>query len=309
MRQTLQEIMTARDTLILLLQNLGFVINLKKLILHPVKQLEFLGLQKNTEEMTVSLRRKTDSDNSAMPGGIPSTQNFNVTFNKVNWPTFVNSQSYIARENSISFFPTRENNKSEKAGELPGVCYSWELSQTKTCLVNREHRTIQWKKNSTTGTSYDHPNRCFHERVGSTLQRNLNRGKSSKCFRIYGCEICNTDFHKKSLNFNCSYSDGQKCYPVVSLENGEHTQSGYFINQQVNLTLSAVSWYHNFSRIFTKQTECPSRLGVSKFQGFLRLETTSKHVSEQNQTIWISKSGPLCIQDVPSTSTIRSMEA
>ena len=55
MRQTLQEIMTARDTLILLLQNLGFVINLKKLILHPVKQLEFLGLQKNTEEMKLFL--------------------------------------------------------------------------------------------------------------------------------------------------------------------------------------------------------------------------------------------------------------
>ena len=74
MRQTLQEIMTARDTLILLLQNLGFVINLKKLILHPVKQLEFLGLQKNTEEMTVSLRRKTDSDNSAMPGMLRLTK-------------------------------------------------------------------------------------------------------------------------------------------------------------------------------------------------------------------------------------------
>ena len=53
MRRTLQEIMTARDTLILLLQNLGFIINLKKLILHPVKQLEFLGLQKNTEEMLI----------------------------------------------------------------------------------------------------------------------------------------------------------------------------------------------------------------------------------------------------------------
>ena len=55
MGRTLQEIMTARDTLIFLLQNLGFVINLKKSILQPVKQLEFLGLQINTEEMTLSL--------------------------------------------------------------------------------------------------------------------------------------------------------------------------------------------------------------------------------------------------------------
>ena len=33
-------------------------------------------------------------------------------------------------------------------------------------------------------------------------------------------------------------------------------------NQQVNLALSAVSWDHNYCRIFTKQIECPSRLGV-----------------------------------------------
>ena len=51
----LQEIMATRDTLIFLLQNFGFVINLKKSILHPGKQLEFLGLQINTEETTLSL--------------------------------------------------------------------------------------------------------------------------------------------------------------------------------------------------------------------------------------------------------------
>ena len=40
-------------SLIFLLQSLGFVINLKKSILQPVKQLKFLGLQINTEEMTL----------------------------------------------------------------------------------------------------------------------------------------------------------------------------------------------------------------------------------------------------------------
>ena len=47
--------MKVRDTLISLLQNLGFDINLKKSILQPVKQFEFLGLQINTEEMTLCL--------------------------------------------------------------------------------------------------------------------------------------------------------------------------------------------------------------------------------------------------------------
>ena len=54
MGRTLQEIMTSRDTLIFLLQNLEFVIDLKMSIFHPVKQLEFLGLQINTEDMALS---------------------------------------------------------------------------------------------------------------------------------------------------------------------------------------------------------------------------------------------------------------
>ena len=58
MGRTLQEIMTAKDTLIFLLQNLGFAIYLQKSILHPVKQLGFLGLQKSTEEMTLSLSKE-----------------------------------------------------------------------------------------------------------------------------------------------------------------------------------------------------------------------------------------------------------
>ena len=72
-----------------------------------------------------------------------------------------------------------------------------------------------------------------------------------------------------------------------------YTQSVDFKNQQVSLVLSAVSWDHNYCRIFTKQTECPSRLGILEFQGSLRLETPSKYVQKHNQTFWISNRGPM----------------
>ena len=132
-------------------------------------------------------------------------------------------------------------------------------------------------------------------------------GTPNKCFRTNGCKICNPDFPKKSLKFNYLYPDGQQNCPIESLENGGYAQSRAFKNQQVNLALSAISWDHNYCTIFTKQVECPSRLGVSECQG-LRLETASEYVSEHNQTFWISNSGPLSIQAVPSTSAICSME-
>ena len=55
MGQTFQKIMTARDTLIFLVQNLGFVISLKNSVLQPLKQLNVLGLQINAEETILPL--------------------------------------------------------------------------------------------------------------------------------------------------------------------------------------------------------------------------------------------------------------
>ena len=60
--------------MIFLLQNLGYVINLKKSILQPVKQLEFLGIQINTEEMTLSVSEEK------MVHNIQQRQNFSVKF-------------------------------------------------------------------------------------------------------------------------------------------------------------------------------------------------------------------------------------
>ena len=58
MAQTLKEILQAKETLIFLLQNLGFVINIKKSQLTPVKEIEFLGLVINSVNMTLAFPRK-----------------------------------------------------------------------------------------------------------------------------------------------------------------------------------------------------------------------------------------------------------
>ena len=56
--RTVPEILMVRDTLIFLLQHLGFVINLKKSVLYPVKQIEFLDIVINTEKITLVFSEK-----------------------------------------------------------------------------------------------------------------------------------------------------------------------------------------------------------------------------------------------------------
>ena len=55
LRKTLEETILSRDTVIYLLQNLGFVINLKKSVLYPTQRIKFLGMITDPVEMAVSL--------------------------------------------------------------------------------------------------------------------------------------------------------------------------------------------------------------------------------------------------------------
>ena len=53
--RTSENIQMYRATVILLLQELGFVINLKKSVMTPSQEMEFLGMVINCKEMIISL--------------------------------------------------------------------------------------------------------------------------------------------------------------------------------------------------------------------------------------------------------------
>lgn len=58
MGKTLREILKSRDTLIFVLQRLGFVINQKKTVLRPNQHLGFLGMLIDTRDMSVFLTQE-----------------------------------------------------------------------------------------------------------------------------------------------------------------------------------------------------------------------------------------------------------
>ena len=55
MYQSIENLLVARNTVIFLLQHLGFEINLKKSVMEPVRTIEYLGLVINSIRMTRSL--------------------------------------------------------------------------------------------------------------------------------------------------------------------------------------------------------------------------------------------------------------
>ena len=55
MARSVQELIFHRDTVIYLLQNLGFVLNLKKSVLEPSQKIEFLGMFLDSMKMEITL--------------------------------------------------------------------------------------------------------------------------------------------------------------------------------------------------------------------------------------------------------------
>ena len=53
--QTTEENLISIDTTIYLLQRVGFILNMEKLILNPVQEIEFLGLTVTSVNTTLSL--------------------------------------------------------------------------------------------------------------------------------------------------------------------------------------------------------------------------------------------------------------
>ena len=53
--RTAENVKMYRDTVILLLEDLGFLINLKKSVMSPSQEMDFPSMVINTKEMTISL--------------------------------------------------------------------------------------------------------------------------------------------------------------------------------------------------------------------------------------------------------------
>ena len=160
--RTLPEILMARGTLIFLL-HLGFVINLRKVVLHPVKQIEFMGLVINTEKMTLALSEKKLKRVSTMSGDFHAAKNFSLKSDRVSWPVVINCPDHFTSTNAVS---TGANISSTQKGSYSGH----------VALVNLAREELHWWMENLelchggkpeTGTPYDHSDRCLNKRLGA----------------------------------------------------------------------------------------------------------------------------------------------
>ena len=175
-----EEIETTRDTLIYFLQHLGFLLNLKKSVLQPCQEIEFLGLI-NSLTLTISLPphkvQKVQEECTKMWQG----PDIDFRVDQTIGPIVVNYPSSYSCAITNSTFTTVTNtcSKIEKIISVESGIDT--LSEGGTALVDDKPSALQWESLHTKPIRPGlDSNRCLKERMGAVCQGVRTGGKWSK---------------------------------------------------------------------------------------------------------------------------------
>ena len=254
--------------------------------------------------------------NSTMSRDVLSICHTNSEFDQVNRDAFVNSTSSATCSDSISVSTRTANFSLERTEKLQRLCQTGETCQSRTSVVDKKSRNLQWQNFNSKRTRYGNSDGCLYDRMGSLLPGYFHRGEvvqggnggPHQCSRIDGSKDSHNDFHKGEIKSCSSSSDRQQDSTGVPVENGRHTKPKVIENQQINLGLSVVKADHNYCRVSSEQAKFQGRLGVEKLNGLLRLETSGGCFPRDLSDIWNTNNRSVCIQAVSSTSMLYGLE-
>ena len=228
MGRTVEEILMSRDTLIFLLQHLGFVINLKKSVLKPSQQIEFLGLKIDTHSMTSALtEEKKEKVILKRQNLLSHPQTTALELTQLIGLMSSTVQADLPARLQIRYLQQQQIESLHQAISYQAEIVLNSLSKTGTPLVGGKIKIKQWKITKAKGTKFSDTNRCIKIRLGSLLQRAVNCGEivrkgelTYKCSGINSNQVCDSNIHKRAIKYSNSLADQQQNCTFISFENG-----------------------------------------------------------------------------------------
>ena len=155
--------------------------------------------------------------------------------------------------------------------------------------MNEKLKTLQWEENSSTGTLYDHSNRCLNKRLGAYCKGVSTGGKWSK--------------EEKHFYINVLELLALKFAILTFTKNLSHLIKDVQVDNKVTLAyLLKVGGIRS-----------PQLLKISKsIWNYLlshQVTITAESLSENNQILRNPNNRSICLQAVSPTSSIHGMEA
>ena len=168
---SIEEISMCRDTVIFLLQHLGFVINWKKSVLTPVQEIEFLGLKINSVNLEISLTEekiqkvKTKCQNLLTE---PATSILELTSviglltSTIQAVLLARLQLLVTSAAANTIFKGKPFISARNSSEPP--------IKSRTTVVDNKSRSLQWPIINSASCTGSYRDRCFNKGLGGNLQ-------------------------------------------------------------------------------------------------------------------------------------------
>ena len=156
--------------------------------------------------------------------------------------------------------------------------------------------------------------RCLKKGVGSIMQRSWRlvvQGRTTASYQCPGTSSNKTSFvgiHQVRINQINSLPNRHQNSNFLSIENGGHTKpnNDNFIKRDLGCFVEKEHSY--FSRIPSQCSKQGCRLGVTKQQGLLGLETVSSNLSKNQVSIWSSPDRSVCITSMSLARKLSFLE-
>ena len=310
----MSEIIMARDTSIFLLKHLGFVISLKKCVLDPVQEIEFLGLIVNSQTMTLPLPKEN----------IVEIKSQCLSFYKASEVSLLDLKKLIGILSSAiqAVLPARLQFCFLQQQQITSVLRHFGEADShgkkRVVMVDQQSRTLQWSIGYTTTDTCPYSDRCIQNKLGGCMSRDQNRGsvvqeRTESTYQSAGAsvhKVCHLDICQNVANVSYTYLGRQNDSLELFAENGRDKESRSSADLKGNLGVSIWAGDHDYCQTFTRESQLQDRLGISSPKRFFRMETVPCNIQQDIPNIE-EKTGnrPVFFEVVKSASKLLLLEA
>ena len=176
MGQTLEKILMSRDTVIFLLQHLGFVLNLEKNIFESSSGNRVpWGDNKFSEDVSVFNTREGFKNLEPVSRCSCQRSGDSSRTNKIVRPSCLNNSGSFAGSDDFSISSATVNKSIESNSMLSSNCIPQQQFKGGTSVGDPKSPDFQWTLPNSASKFLNRKDGCIQERLGSSLSGNSNR--------------------------------------------------------------------------------------------------------------------------------------
>ena len=318
LNQNQQDLIKDRDTVIFILQCLGFVINWEKSHLEPTQKLEYLGMLIASVTMTpVPSREEVGYHHSEM--SVLAFKNSGDDQRGFRTDRHVISQCTSSVVSSLALQEVTDD-PDRGLFRVPFIQFSNNFTSTMQGgaeLVDSQCETMQWEVSNKHHSRSDSNIRCVQSSMGCIMWQSQHWGiyeqrgerNSHQYLRANSSRVCALNILQGQTRSSCPSIFRQHQCIVLHCEDGGNQESGPFPSSQKPLGILSRKQYNPDSGLPARGLKQSFRLGIMQSEELQRMEAETGNIPLNSENFVSHAGRSVCVPDQLPAEQVHQLEA